>query len=93
MVTFTKPPASLVVSDSFVYSIAVQFQQRVILERDRSISGVAVTWEDGSTGFVGEARLQGIRESVGNKVDIFINEYLTANPSTIPARRPSTTNR
>lgn len=67
----------------FSYSIQVDFNQEVILERDKSISAYASTWHKGSIGTVGELNLQQIRGAINDVVDKFINDYLAANSSSV----------
>ncbi len=45
----------------FAYSLGVDFNQNVILERDKTVSATASTWTKGSVGTVGEMNLQQIR--------------------------------
>ena len=67
------------------FSIDVELRQAVRLDRDPDIwLPGAMTWEIGSTGFMGEARLRTLRESLGDLVDMFINAYYAANPERTP---------
>lgn len=63
---------------SSAYSIDVQLNQPVLLERDKSISCIATTWDRGTIEVIPNSRLQTIRDSVGNLVDMFINDFLAA---------------
>lgn len=68
------------------YSVEVHFLQRVYLERNFT-DALAITWAVDSTGTVGADRFrQGIRESVGDHIDKFLNAYLAVNPRTPPAQ-------
>lgn len=62
----------------FVYSARVEFAQRVILPRNRSIETEALTWTDSFIGITPD--LRDVREVVGDLVDQFMNDYLAVNP-------------
>lgn len=61
-------------------SILVKLNEVVLLERNPSISTVATTWEKGMILLLGLKKLDSVRDSVRNLVDMFINDYLAANP-------------
>jgi hypothetical protein len=42
--------------------------------------GVAETWSTGGIGYVGMSKVRSIRDNLDDYLDIFINDYLTANP-------------
>jgi hypothetical protein len=42
---------------------------------------LAMTWEQTNYGIVGEGHVSVMRESVGDTVDHFLNDFLAANPS------------
>jgi len=62
------------------YNISLELKQDVFLVRDPTKMCYAATWTAGSTGTVGKSNITNIRKSVKNKVDIFSNDYLAANP-------------
>lgn len=72
----------------YAYAIQVSLAQTVILERDPSTITTATTWNVGSVGMVGGARLRGIRDSLGDHVDHFINDFLAVNPQEAPRGEP-----
>jgi hypothetical protein len=61
-------------------SISVALEQSVTLRRNPQIGVVAVTWSVTSVGSVGRLNVRGLRDSVKEGVDKFINAYLAANP-------------
>lgn len=63
----------------YAYSISVSLAQTVRLLNGRLILG-ATTWDSGSVGMVGAKNLRRVRESLGDKIDEFINDYLAVNP-------------
>ena len=58
------------------YAIDLEFSQLVILVRDPGISAIATTW---SVGSVGNGDLPHIRDRVKDKMDQFINAWLSVN--------------
>jgi hypothetical protein len=60
------------------YSIRLELNEMVSLAR--SLKVIGTIWERGATGMVGVDKIGGLRSSVGDQVDIFINDYLAANP-------------
>lgn len=66
----------------FACSYVVMLRQSVFLERDPSVQCNGVTtWEKGGIGMYGENRVvEELRKSVGDMTDMFLNDYLTANP-------------
>lgn len=65
---------------SYFFSIDVQLKQDVSLPRMPAIVTSAATWEVGSIGFATTAGMPvKIRESVGNYLDSFINDYQAVN--------------
>jgi len=65
----------------FAVNVNVEVQQAAMLFRNPKIWTNAVTWHRSSTMFCGVNKLRsGVRESVQDKVDEFINDYLKANP-------------
>jgi hypothetical protein len=59
-------------------SINVQLWEQVT--RANGYETAATVWETGTSGVVGIARIERIRESIGDAIDEFINAYLAANP-------------
>lgn len=66
----------------FAVSITSSINQFVILERDKSISSLANTWESRSIVSVIKEKVQGIRKFINLQMDVFINAHLKANAST-----------
>jgi hypothetical protein len=64
----------------YVVTTEVSLGEWVRPERDSTIKALAKTWETGSLGFVGEKELRLVRESIGDSVNKFLNDYLAANP-------------
>jgi len=62
------------------FSIAVSLNERVFLERDPNILTIAETWSVNNVRGAGSDNRKGVRESVKDLVDKFINDYLAANP-------------
>jgi hypothetical protein len=61
------------------FSIALKFKQWGTF--DGGFRGLGTTWDTGAIGTVGETMAaRNIRESVGDYVDQFLNDYLKANP-------------
>lgn len=68
-------------------NINLQVVQPAFLPRERDIVfGDATTWQNGYIFLCELSKITGVRESVKNRVDIFINDYLTANPKQIEAQ-------
>lgn len=67
------------------FTIQLQLFQVVLLERNGERTG-AVTW---GTSVVGRGRLPSIRNAVKDRVDEFINVWLSVNPRPAPAPAPS----
>ena len=62
----------------YMFTITVQLRQEVVLKRNPSAEASVATWEGRSMGHTYD--LQDIRIRVGNRVDEFINDYLSENP-------------
>jgi len=62
----------------FIYGVTVQFNQDVILSRNRSISSSAGTWGNSWIGTV--IHLRNVRVVISDLVDKFMNDYLAVNP-------------
>jgi ribosomal protein S8 len=60
--------------------ILLELKQNVFLARDTTKLCIASTWNGSTTGSVGSKKIETIRDSVKDSVDIFINDYLAANP-------------
>ena len=60
------------------FSIRVELMEQVTLAR--GFKARAAIWRTGAAGTVGTGNIRKIRESVGDLVDKFINDYLAANP-------------
>jgi hypothetical protein len=62
---------------SFIFNIELWVQQQATLDRNGT-SALATTW---NTGYLGRApTVDDIRRELGDRVDEFLNDYLTANP-------------
>ena len=64
----------------YAYSISVELNQYVILERDKNIWCRAVTWHSAVIGIVGGDNVNRLRDIIKDQVDHFINDYLEMNP-------------
>ena len=62
------------------YSVSIVVMQDVSLVRDASLVRGATTWETGMVGIVATSNLQHIRDKTKDKVDEFLNAYLSVNP-------------
>ena len=66
----------------YAYSTQVLLAETVRLERDPSIKVVATTWTTGGVAPVERPFLRdAVRQSVADKVGLFINDYAGANPN------------
>ena len=72
---------ALSIPNQLVYSIQVDFMQAVKISgaEDNQVAG-ASTWSADYMGLLGENRAAGLRKVIGETVDKFVNDYLTANP-------------
>lgn len=61
------------------YDVKIALYQGVILQRNRGIKAVAVTWDSATIGTVGEDSSSFIRGAVKDETDKFINAYLSVN--------------
>ncbi|CAN5583636.1 hypothetical protein BH18ACI1_BH18ACI1_21140 [soil metagenome] len=66
----------------FAVSITSSINQFVVLDRDKSISSLANTWESRSIVSVIKEKVQGIRNFINLQMDILINAHLKANAPT-----------
>jgi hypothetical protein len=64
------------IQDLYIYNIDYEFRQKVFLKQNQSLFVPATTW---STGRLGTGYIANIRESIKNRVDEFINAYLSVN--------------
>lgn len=71
------------------YNIQTSLNQRILLERDKSIGTVAETWKTSETGTIGQNYVRNLRNSISDQVDKFINDWLKANASTQKQRDKS----
>jgi hypothetical protein len=67
-------------SELYAYHIRLEFNQEVILKRNRNVSLPAPTWSLDLGGTVGAKKLHEVRDDVADMVDKFINAYLEQNP-------------
>jgi len=66
---------------NYVYSVRIELNQDVWLDRDPKVRVSAVTWDVGNVGTVGTSRIDTIRDKIAYLVDMFINAWLAANPA------------
>ena len=65
----------------YAFFIEVKLRQAVYLKRNPDISTLTETWDTAFIGTVGVSKMKtGIRDSLKDKVDEFINAYLAVNP-------------
>lgn len=64
----------------YAFNIRLEFNQGVILERNRNVLVPAPTWSIDFLGTVGAQRLRDVRSTVAAGLDKFINAYLEQNP-------------
>lgn len=64
----------------YAFSINVQVNDFVDLRRKPTRPAVVTIWEADTAGSVGSDKLRTVRETVGDLVDRFINDYLAQNP-------------
>jgi len=64
----------------YAFSINVQVNDFVDLRRKPARSAVVTVWDADTAGSVGSDNLRVVRETVGDLVDRFINDYLAQNP-------------
>jgi len=64
----------------YACTFQLKLMQPVRLMRDASIKTFATTWSTGSTGIIGLEKMQTVRQEVSDRVDEFLNAYLTVNP-------------
>ncbi len=74
-------PSSSTDPGLFAYSVLLEINQDVTLQRDRRIAGTAATWSARGLGLAGRNRLEeAMRQGVRDLVDKLINAYLAINP-------------
>jgi len=65
----------------YAFHIEVELSQDVILYRKQDVLCPAITWACvGLTGTVGAKKVNGLREKVKGRVDLFIKDYFEMNP-------------
>jgi hypothetical protein len=70
-------------NSSYAYTVCVELHQAVSLARASAIRSAVPTWSVEVLGTVGEKMmLPTLRDSVGDRVDRFINAYVAVNPKT-----------
>ena len=67
-------------SGLYAYHVRLEFNQQVILERNRNVSLPAPTWSLDLGGLVGAPKLHEVRGDVADMVDQFITAYREQNP-------------
>jgi hypothetical protein len=72
-----------VVKSSSIYAVSIKIAlfQDVLIVRDSKTRVIASTWDKSSVKIVGANNVAtGVRDSVKDHVDEFINDYLSVNP-------------
>lgn len=69
-------PLNPITGENSPFNIDLEFNQSVLLDRDPSISVLAATW---SVGNIGNGDITYVRDSVKDRVDTFINAWLSVN--------------
>jgi len=64
----------------FYFDIEIDLRQGVYLDRNPNINLIGTTWETGVTGVIGNDKVSEIRNVIKDKLDIFIDDYLSVNP-------------
>jgi len=64
-----------------IYTAQTMFIQKVVLDRNKSLSTWTSTWETGYVGNIIEQRTREIRDIISDQINKFINDYLKANAS------------
>ena len=65
----------------YAFHIEVELSQEVILYRKPDVLCPAITWACvGLTGTVGAKKVNGLRDRIKDKIDLFINDYFDMNP-------------
>jgi len=67
----------------FAVSVNTALNQLVVLDRKKSVTSVAGTWESKSIVSVTKEKVQAIRNFVNLQIDLFINAYRKANTSSM----------
>jgi hypothetical protein len=77
-----------VTDDGFVYgSTKIQVEEEACLSR-KQMCGTFITWDKGSLFSVGIDRAnQIVKDSINEDMDIFLNDYFTANSKTKPVQQ------
>ncbi len=66
--------------DTIYYALNIFLERTVYLERYSKRHPSAMTWWSGSVGAVGKQWASKIRDSINDKIDRFIDDYLSVNP-------------
>jgi len=66
--------------DTIYYALNIFLEQTAYLSQNSNIHPSAMTWWSGSVGAVGKNWASKIRDSIKEKIDKFINDYLSVNP-------------
>lgn len=64
----------------YAISVRLRLNQIVITQRKPFIATVSATWEANNLLLVKSADLRRVKDEVGDGVDVFANDFLTANP-------------
>jgi hypothetical protein len=79
----------MIIPDSSILpcSIWLTFKQGAFLERDRTKFCLGViTWKNGFYGTISNKNIQNLRNNLKDLSDMFINDYLAANPPIKPVQ-------
>jgi hypothetical protein len=63
----------------FAVSVTSSLNQLIVLERDKTVTSAASTWQSKSIVSVIKEKVQGIRNFVNFQTDLFVNAYRKAN--------------
>jgi hypothetical protein len=64
------------------YSLKIDFNQLILLDRDKKIGSFGTTWYSGSAGMIGANKLKTfIKTELVDTLDKFITDYLAVNPN------------
>jgi hypothetical protein len=64
----------------YAFGVELGMLERVILDRDRNRVIYGMIWREARAGFVGFLAVRSIYEYVSDVLDVFITDYLAANP-------------
>ena len=70
-------------SDGGIYAISIvlSFEQSVVTKREPSVETICATWEVNNLLVVEKSNLRHVKDVIGDGMDVFANDFLTANPA------------